>query len=86
MDQRCRYQLRRAAGVYWLLDMEQDGLSCERPIMLNECGAFLWQRFRDGKTKEAAVQELCAEYEIPPERAKADVERFIGQLKEQGIL
>ena len=67
MKKKNRYQLRRAAGVYWLLDMEQDGLSCERPIMLNECGAFLWQRFRDGKTKEAAVQELCAEYEIPPE-------------------
>ncbi len=86
MEKRNRYQLRRAAGVYWLLDMEQDGLVCERPVMLNECGAFLWQAFRDGKTREAIVRELCGTYEISPERAKADVERFIGQLKEQGIL
>ena len=81
MDQRSRYQLRRAAGVYWLLDMEQDGLSCERPIMLNECGAFLWQRFRDGKTKEAAVQELCAVDGIRPVCGLDSYQGFLGLLR-----
>lgn len=86
MENRNRYQLRHAAGVYWLLDMEQDGLSCEKTVMLNECGAFLWQGCQNGKTEEAIAQELCREYGIPAERAKTDVERFIGQLKEQRIL
>ena len=34
-----RYQLRQAAGAYWLLDMEQ-GEQYKKPFMLNECGAY----------------------------------------------
>ena len=32
--QKNRYQLRCAAGKYWLLDMEQDGETYRPPLML----------------------------------------------------
>ncbi len=31
------YQLRHAAGRYWLLDMQQEGLTYRKPIKLNRC-------------------------------------------------
>lgn len=39
--QKNRYQLRCAAGKYWLLDMEQDGETYRPPLMLNERGLYL---------------------------------------------
>lgn len=38
------YQLRHAAGRYWLLDMQQEGLDYRKPVVLNECAAFIWKR------------------------------------------
>lgn len=41
--QKNRYQLRCAAGKYWLLDMEQDGETYRPPLMLNESGGLYLQ-------------------------------------------
>ena len=37
-----RYQIRQAAGMYWLLDMEQPGIPYRQPVLLNETGAAFW--------------------------------------------
>ena len=43
--QKNRYQLRCAAGKYWLLDMEQDGETYRPPLMLNESGAYIFRQY-----------------------------------------
>lgn len=77
--------LRYAAGVYWLLDMEQKGSDYHRPVMLNECGACIWERHIAGDTEQEIVEWMKNEYGISPEQAKDDVSRFMEQLRKQGF-
>jgi len=74
------YQLRYAAGMYWLLNTKQQGLHYVRPIPLNECGAHLWQMLSEGADQMEIVNRLCGEYGLERAEALRDVESFIAQL------
>ena len=80
------YQLREAAGEYWLINMEQKGLPFEKPLMLNQCGALIWKEYSAGKAMGEIVEMLRQFYGIEPAEAEADVKDFIGQLNGQGIV
>ena len=45
------YQLRQAAGEYWLIRMDQQRFVYEKPIMLNEVGAMIWQQYMQGQNE-----------------------------------
>lgn len=81
-----RYQLRHAAGVYWLLDMEQEGRVNQKPQMLNACGAQIWEDYVQGETMDQMAEHLCGEYGITKEQAENDVRSFVEQLKTQGVM
>lgn len=81
-----RYQLRHAAGRYWLLDMQQDGLVYHKPIELNECAAFIWEAYTSGQTQDQIASELQKNYGIPMEQARKDAEQFVIRLREQGLV
>lgn len=85
MPEKERYQLRKAAGLYWLLDMEQEGKEGKKPIVLNECGAFIWNQYLKMHTKEEIVKMLCQAYGATEEEVRADVTAFMKELKEQEI-
>lgn len=76
-----RYQLRHAAGLYWLLDMEQSGPSYISPLPLNEGGAQIWQMLISGMSEDEVCKQLCEEYGVSPEQMREDVRDFIVQLK-----
>lgn len=81
-----KYQLRKAAGCYWLLDMTQSGLDYKRPVPLNESGARIWQLMADEGSKiEQAAQVMAQEYGIAASDALLDIRQFMEQLKKQGI-
>lgn len=80
-----KYQLRYAAGLYWLLDMQQAGDSYIAPVPLNAVGAQLWRLFERGMSEAEVCRWLCEEYELPPEQAQIDVREFIAQLKIQKV-
>lgn len=86
MDGRGRYQLRKAAGLYWLLDMEQTGAGRRDPVVLNESGAYIWKRYGELQSEAAVAEELNREYGIPVSEALADVRQFLGQLQGQGLV
>ncbi|MCM1568699.1 MAG: PqqD family protein [Roseburia sp.] len=78
-----RYQLRYAAGQYWLLDMEQDGDCYREPICMNESGAFILEQYFLLGERTAVAQQMHERYGISVEQALADVEEFLQKLKEQ---
>lgn len=80
-----RYQIRFAAGFYWVLDMEQEGMSYRRPVALNECGRFLFERYISGESEEAMAQALREEYEVEQPEAQEDVRSFCREMKAVGI-
>lgn len=81
-----RYQLRYAAGLYWLLDMEQTGAVYTDPIPLNEMGAQLWRLLASGKPVSEVCGWLCETYELSAEQAQQDVQDFIGQLRSKEVV
>ena len=86
MDLKKRYQIRKAAGLYWLLDMEQRGTDRQEPVALNESGAYIWQQYERLGSDAAVAEELCEKFEIPAEEALADVKQFLKQLERQGMV
>lgn len=80
------YQLRKAAGSYWLLDMEQPGLLYKPPVPLNESGADIWRLLADeGKGPEQIAEIFAQEYGMAVQDALLDIRQFMQQLRKQGI-
>ena len=86
MDGKERYQLRMAAGMYWLLDMEQSGAEKVEPVVINESGAHIWEQYVCLRSEAAVAEALCREFGISVQEALADIRRFLRQLEEQGIV
>ena len=80
------YQLRQEAGEYWLIRMDQQRFVYEKPIMLNEVGAMIWQQYMQGQTEKGIAALLQQTYVIDDQEAYQDVQQFIRQLREQGII
>ena len=47
---------------------------------------MLWNLLVDGAEKSQLAEALLAEYEIDRETAEADVDRFVGVLRDAGAL
>lgn len=80
-----KYQLRQAAGMYWLLDMSQKGLEYKKPVCMNETGAYLWELIRNGYSKEMVIKHLCEEFGLNQDEASEDVEGYYNTLLQHGI-
>ena len=81
-----RYQLRQAAGMYFLIDCEQPGMPYRRPMTLNEVGARIWELLAEGQEQDRIARILSEEYEADLSEVSEDVALFCRQLKEQKIL
>lgn len=55
-------------------------------LTANDSGALLWEALAAGATREALAGSLVAAYGIDAETAAADVERFLTDLRERGLL
>ena len=80
-----RYQLRCAAGKYWLLDMAQQGSPYRSPVVMNESGAMILETYWRTGDRESTAEKLREAYEIEKQEALADVSVFLEQLQRQGI-
>lgn len=80
-----RYQLRQAAGAYWLLDMEQ-GEQYKKPFMLNKCGAYIYRAYISGMSEDEIMQVFAKEYGLSFSCAQSDVGQFMMELRQQGII
>ncbi len=79
------YQLRHAAGRYWLLNMSQKGIPYQAPIALNSVGAEIWTRLADNMEISQIAEEVSALYQISLDEAVSDVREFMVQLEKQGV-
>lgn len=55
-------------------------------ITLNESGAFFWNALLKDTTVDEVVKKVTSEYDVDEERAKADVEKFIEQLRKNNLI
>ena len=80
-----RYQLRHAAGQYWLIDTWQEGVPYRRPLTMNEVGADIWQMMEQGCSQKQIVDVLSREYQTSREVVEQDLAQFQAQLVRFGI-
>ena len=55
-------------------------------LTANDSGALLWAALAAGTTREALASNLVEAYGIDADTAAADVERFLNDLRERGLL
>lgn len=55
-------------------------------ITLNESGAFFWDCLNEDTTPQEIVKKVLEVYDVTPEKAAQDVEKFINLLKEHNLL
>ncbi|MBR4341763.1 MAG: PqqD family protein [Lachnospiraceae bacterium] len=79
-----RFQLRKAVGLYWLIDMEQDIGQYKKPLPMNETGAEIYKLMEKGKTNLQIAEILVDRYNSKPEDVLSDIVGFEMQLKEFG--
>lgn len=80
-----RWQLRHAAGSYWLLDMMQGPDDRKPPLSLNQVGAEIWECLQQGMKEEAVAEQMSSRYQIDRESALEDVRGFLAGLEAKGI-
>lgn len=64
-----------------ILDANQD-----RYLGLNGTGAIVWEILADGKSLDAAIDEIASQYEIPRETAASDVTKLVHELLELNLI
>ena len=55
-------------------------------IMVNEVGAFLWEKLQEETSLELLTKNVLEEYEVDENTARNDIEEFVSKLQEGGIL
>lgn len=81
--------LSRRAG---LMTADMNGSAVMMDIMtgkyynLGEVGGRIWELLEEPATVAALVGKLTAEYDVPAEKCRADIEPFLNKLLERGLL
>ncbi len=54
--------------------------------VLNKTASLIWALADGTRQAEAIVAEVCNQFEVAPEQARADVEEFCRELLEAGLI
>ena len=55
-------------------------------LAVNHSGAILWQQLAAGTSRAQLVHALMGAFELDEKTAKLDVDRFLAELRAQGVL
>ena len=78
--------LREIAGENVLVPCGKTVFSDNGLFMLNEVGSFIWKILPFVANEDEIVEKILAEYDIEPEKVKADVDNFLASLKNLEII
>lgn len=80
------FVLRSVAGNWVVLPMGDPSVKLNGMLTLNESGKLLWDILQQEADRETLIRGICAEYEIAPDIAAADVDKFLAALSKVGCL
>lgn len=55
-------------------------------FILNEVGAFLWDRLEAAGSEADLLTAVLEEYDVPEETARQDIRDFLAELRKTGIM
>ncbi len=80
-----RYILRHAAGMDWIIQVNQHEAVYVAPIAVNASGAMMWHLLESGSGVEELAQTLQTQFGIDAAQALRDTEDFCQHLTDSGI-
>lgn len=74
--------LRKLGKEYMAVAVGEAGKNFNGMIRMNEAGAWLWNQLKEGITKDALIDSMCAYYDdLDRETASADLDEFLESIK-----
>ncbi|MBP3305731.1 MAG: PqqD family protein [Oscillospiraceae bacterium] len=80
------FVLREIAGDYIIIPTGKTVLDFNGLITLNEVGASLWKMLQKEVTFDELLQGILDEYDVEPAAAHEDIQEFLDQLVNGGIM
>ena len=82
------FVLRDVCGEKVIIGEGLDAINFRRMLCLNETASWLWNQAVEQKdfTARSLADALCAEYEVSPEQALADVKETIDKWTKLGVI
>ena len=77
--------LRKVPGMNLVMPTGKNVKEFNGSLMLNDTGAFIFERLQKGSTPEETVQALTQEYDVSLDTASTDVQKTIDSLIEAGV-
>lgn len=77
---------REIAGDTILVPVGKSVFDSNGLFVMNELGAFLWDRLPAAKDESELLAAVLEEYEVSPEEAAKDIREFLERLKKLEIL
>ena len=82
-----KYKVREMAGEHIIVMPGRYGADMTRVVALNPTSLYLWEQLAGREFDLEEVARLLVEqYEIDPETARTDAEKWVEQLHKCGIL
>ena len=80
------YILRQVMDIYAVIGIGSEAYTPNRIMSVNETGATLWRKLEDGAERQELIDALLQEDETDPQTAEKDVDKFLDQLKDKGLI
>lgn len=80
------YIVREIAGEHILIPVGAAAMKINGLITMDEVGLFIWNCMEKGKDKDSILHDILDEYDVDEERAKNDLDSFIKNLQEAGLI
>lgn len=77
---------RQIAGDTILVPVGKAVCASNGLFVLNELGAFIWDRLPDAAGEEEILRAVLEEYDVSAEEAAKDIGEFLGKLREMEII
>lgn len=77
--------LRKVPGMNLVMPTGKNVKEFNGSLMLNDTGAFIFEKLQKGSTPEETAQALTQEYDVSLDIASKDVQNTITSLIESGV-
>ena len=77
--------LRKVPGMNLVMPTGKNVKNFNGTLMLNDTGAFIYEKLQNGATPDETAQALTEEYDVALDTATTDVQNTITSLIEAGV-
>jgi len=86
MKRKADFVMENVGGEYLLVPLGAQVMDLNGIITLNATGSYLWELLAEDRTAAALAAALADRFDTTPEGARTDVEAFLTQIGELGML